>query len=74
MHTASIAGPLLVLGELCTGFQLVPGIPAPNKFDAEVVGDGWGVCCILEVATVDCDEVDASEDSRGDVDAVVVRA
>lgn len=36
MHTASIAGPLLVLGELCTGFQLVPEIPAPSKFGAEV--------------------------------------
>ena len=74
MHTASMAGPLFVLGELCTGFQLVPGKPAPSKLGSEdaVADDEAGFA--VEVASGDREVIDAFEVAGADAEAEVDRA
>ncbi len=69
-----MAGPLLVLGEFCTGFQLVPAIPAPSKFGADVAVVDGGASRIVEVEPVDCMVLDALKVSRIDAGTVVDRA
>lgn len=69
-----MAGPLLVLSEFCTGFQLVPAIPVPSKFGADVAVVDGGASRIVEVGSVDCAVLDALKVSRIDAGTVVDRA